>query len=407
MKKSKISQRGSKESLLHSQIELTIEKIVVGGDGLGRYHGAVIFVPDSAPGDLLKIRITEDKNNFYKGEILEIITSGPERINPPCKYANICGGCNLQHLSLDGQLRQKELILKDLFSKFLPHDNVHISQIQKSPLNFRYRNRIQPKIDKSILGFFKKRSHELIPIDDCLITEARLTDYFPELLRQILQMKKTTETERVELWLDQQETPRWSMANHTEETLGFSQVNRFQNEELIQTVIGLVKNKNHDSFIDLYAGAGNFTFPVAEAIVPSRITAVELNEKLVSTAKIVSNNLKNKKSKFNFIVSTVENFLHRQALSYDLVLLDPPRAGCDSFTMKALAQSPAKQIIYISCHPVSLVRDLRSLMDERRKLNLPEFKISTIKPFEMFPQTDHFETIVELTVDTNNSSGTL
>lgn len=401
MKKSKISERGSKESLLHSQIELTIEKIVVGGDGLGRHQGAVVFVPDAAPGDLLKVKIVEDKNNFYKGKILEILTPGPERVTPSCQFAKECGGCNLQHLSLAGQLAQKELILKDLFAKFLPKEAVQISPIQKSPLSLRYRNRIQPKVNNNTLGFFKKGSHELISVHDCLISEEKLTQFFPELLKQILSKKKSSEIERVELWLDQQEIPRWSMANHSEETLGFSQVNRFQNEELIQTVLELISNKNHSSFVDLYSGAGNFTFPIAKTLGASRVTAVELNEKLVTQARLFSGDFPNRKTKFNFFVSTVENFLRRQVLNYDLVVLDPPRAGCDSFTMKSLAQSPARQIIYISCHPVSLVRDLRVLMDERQKTRLSPFKISFIKPFEMFPQTDHFETIVELTIDSN------
>lgn len=388
----------SKESLLHSTIDLTIEKIIVGGEGLGRFNGAVIFVPNSVPGDQLKVKVVDDQKNFYRAEIIKIIQPSKDRINPECPVALECGGCNLQQMNQNMQLAQKMDILNDLFRKFLPNLTVKINPIIPSPLSFRYRNRIQPKIDGSRLGFYKKNSHEIIPFSDCLITEQKLIHYINDNKDIVLkEFKDFNKINRVEFWLDSELNPNWSFANESEETDGFAQVNRFQNVDLISYTINLCKLNSIKTALDLYSGGGNFTFPLFKELGLTKITGVELNPKLVKKAVNLIPKTQNKN--INFYNSSVGNFLNRHQVTEDLVLLDPPRSGCEESTIRALAFSSAKKIIYISCHPVSLVRDLRRYFDFQDSSKNTKLKIKSIQPFEMFPQTDHFETIVELGID--------
>jgi len=145
------NKRGSElESLLHSEHIIEIEKLVVGGDGLGRItfkeKSLVVFVPMSAPGDKLKIKITRAEKNHLKGEILQIIKPSANRRPAPCEYYESCGGCSLQHMTEASQLEQKDLILRDLLNRFIPNAKWELLPVVKSEFNFHYRNRIQLKL---------------------------------------------------------------------------------------------------------------------------------------------------------------------------------------------------------------------------------------------------------------------
>jgi 23S rRNA (uracil1939-C5)-methyltransferase len=153
--------------------------------------------------------------------------------------------------------------------------------------------------------------------------------------------------------------------------------------------------QNHyEQVFDLYAGSGNFTIPLLNQFKASSVMAVELNEKLVLRGRA-----QNKDKRLSYFTSDVESYLKRAHLTEnDLVVLDPPRAGTSEYIMRALASAKPKKIIYISCHPVSLARDLKWFFDWNQKMG-HNYKLSRLQTFEMFPQTDHVETIAELKVD--------
>ena len=388
---SRNSKRGAQAPLLGSKVQVKIEKLATGGAGVARHEGLVIFVQQSAPDDELLVEITLQKKNFAEARIVQVLKPGPARRSTPCPVADRCGGCNWQHIHESEQQKQKEQIVHDTLKKFLRDTDFSYLPIKPSPQSFRYRNRIQPKISNGRFGFYERESHRIVEISDCPITEDLLAREIPKVREWAL---NTRPEGRLEMYLTTENEVRYGFVDGEDDGIGFSQVNRFQNRELIQTVLDWAGQTSYKHIYDLYAGSGNFTFPLYNNF-ESPITAVELSQKLVKRGQELTPT-----SQIQFVESDVEKWLKGSKIGpHDLVILDPPRAGCSEATMKSLAQNPPKKIIYISCHPVSLARDLKWLADWSVQLGQPALRLKRVQAFEMFPQTDHVETIAELEVD--------
>lgn len=380
-------------------VELKIEKLSLGGDGIARKDGLVYFVPMTAPGDLILAQVLETKKNFAKARLTKILEPSPNRIEAPCKYYGECGGCNWQHLDYPTQVAQKDQIVKEQLRSFA-NDKAQFLPIISSPKDFRYRNRIQLKYKKPHLGFFARRSHSVVDIEDCLICEEPVADAFSK-ARKMVGDKKLDEVPKIELLLNpQSENVEISFEDSPFDGVGFSQVNRFQNENLIAKTIEWALEGYDPSapyFYDLYAGAGNFTFPLIEKLPKCESVAVELSEKSVKLAHEKMKALKFAPKKLRFFVSDVELFLKRNPLQKNsLVLIDPPRVGCSENTIKYLAQQQINRILYISCNPSALARDIQRL----KQFSKQNWRLTRVQPFDMFPQTDHVEVLAELIVDT-------
>jgi 23S rRNA (uracil1939-C5)-methyltransferase len=370
-------------------LEIEIEKLSFGGDGVGRHDGLVYFVPFSAPGDRLKIRVTEKKKNFARAEIIEILTPGSSRVQPPCPVFGRCGGCTWQHVSYAEQLRQKQAIVEDQLKRVLMH-RTQILPIIPSPNEYRYRNRIQLKFDGQNLGFYARQSHDVINIQDCPITEEALAQQIQPL--QVKLMKdKTRSIPKVELLLTPAGKVETVFEDSPFEGVGFSQVNTAQNQNLTSTVMEWMKGRAAPVVYDLYAGSGNFSFPFLNLFPKSTVIGVELNDKSVRLAQQQIKTLNLSPNRMRFYLSDVELFLKRNILQPDsLVLLDPPRNGCSESVLRALGNQKLQRIYYISCNPSALARDLERLKD------WGHWRPVRVQPFDMFPQTDHVETLVEL-----------
>lgn len=395
--KKNLHQRGAQAPLVGlkagAKIKVKVEKLAIGGAGVARHEGLVVFIPQAAPNEELLVELTLVKKNFSEAKILEILTPSPSRRTPPCPVANVCGGCNWQHIEESEQLRQKELLVLETIKKFNRDLEFEYLPIQKSPRTLRYRNRIQPKYANDKFGFFARNSHEIIPITDCPITETTLTDRFAEVKEWIRSQKKPG-LQKLEMYISEDDEVRYGLISDDDDGIGFSQVNRFQNVDLIQTVLDWTQGESYPHIWDFYSGAGNFTFPLAEAWTSASVTGVELNPKLVERGRA-----KSRDSRIQFMKSDVESFLAKtQPKSQDLVILDPPRAGASEPIMRALLEARARKIIYISCHPVSLARDLQWFFAHAQKAGI-KAHLTRVQAFEMFPQTDHVETVVELRVD--------
>lgn len=380
------------ESLLHSEHTVEIEKMAIGGDGVSRidYQGKklVVFVGKSAPGDVLKIKITSAEKNFLNGSILEIVKPGPNRRTAPCKYAPECGGCSWQQINEPEQLLQKQSLLKELFTKFLPTVPFVLNETVESPSLLNYRNRIQLKSQNGLLGYFKDKSHDLVDIDFCLIAEQAISDQISKLKSSL---KKSDQLQKYELKINQNNNFETNKIGQKGEGLSFSQVNTGLNQLLVKAVLQLVTETKAKNITELYAGSGNFSFEMIANDPSLTIEAVEMNPDLTSAAvkKVAALSLQ---KKLTFFTTDCDSYIKRRPVSSELVLLDPPRAGCSDIVLEKLAKQRPNDIIYISCHPVSLVRDLQKL-----GLQQNNYEIKTLKIFNMFPQTDHFETLVWLT----------
>ena len=378
-----------RESLLHSIHETTIEKMAIGGSGVCRIpfldQKIVCFVPKSAPHDHVKIKINSVEKNYTTGEILEIINPGPGRRLAPCAHYQDCGGCAWQHLNEDIQIQQKELLLRELIAKFLPnHKDYKLKPTIFDEHNFGYRNRIQLKQIGHSIGYFKPESHDLVDISDCLIAENSLRDWFKNNKNKL---KPTDKLKKYELKIDHDNKIQFYPIGVKSEGLSFSQVNRFINHKLVQSVVETVSLYHPQTITELYAGSGNFTFELAKISSQIKIDAVELNAELtnIATKRVLSEKLQ---KNIRFYTTKSELFAVQNEISNELIFLDPPRQGCEQLLLRSLAQKSPQRILYVSCHPVSLVRDLSYL--EKQGYT---FKIDYFQIFDMFPQTDHFETV--------------
>jgi 23S rRNA (uracil1939-C5)-methyltransferase len=386
--------RGAQAPLLGSKIKVSVEKLAIGGAGVARHEGMVVFIPGAAPQEELLVKITLAKKNFAEAEIVEVLTPSPFRREPPCPVANVCGGCNWQHLTEEAQQKQKELLVQETLKKFNPQLQFDYLPLQPSPRSFRYRNRIQPKAQNGKFGFFGRNSHQVIDIKDCPITEESLTEKFSEVRAWLAEKNPGPRLQKMEMYLDTEQNVRYGLISDEDDGVGFSQVNRFQNPALIETVLNWVQQESYGNIHDLYSGAGNFTFPLGQQFPKNKVTGIELNPKLV-----LKGTSENKNSHIHFIESDVEKYVLKTKInSDDLVILDPPRMGCSKATIKALAKARPRKIIYISCHPVSLARDLKWFFETATQEQIP-WVLTRVQAFEMFPQTDHVETIAELRVD--------
>ncbi len=362
--------------------------MTVGGAGIGRHNGLVVFVDYSAPGDTLLVEITEKKKNFSSAKIIKILDPSPSRVKPPCPYFEKCGGCSWQHLSRKEQLYQKQILVEDSLRGLSKTHEFSISPIIPSPQEYHYRNRIQVTAVDGTWNFRRRHSHDFISIQDCLLVE--------EPLRTALRAPppQTSQATRYDLRLTEDLKTVITPLDNQVELVGFSQVNRFQNTQLIDEVLSSLVPRPDGNFFELYAGGGNFTFPLLENKNFSHIWAVEASPLLVHQAhqEIQRKNISPKKLSFH--LGDVGGFLSsRWPYKNDSVFLDPPRVGASPSVIQTLGLSRPSQILYLSCHPVTLGRDLKQLLQLT-----PQYKIDFVKPFEMFPQTDHVETLVSLSL---------
>lgn len=378
-------------SLLHSEHVVQIEKMAIGGDGVARIpykdKSLVVFVDRVAPNEKVKIKITEAEKTFLKAEIIEVLEPSSARRKAPCVYFDACGGCAWQHFNEDMQVAQKELLLKELFQKFIPEVVFQLEPTVRSEKNFNYRNRIQLKQKNSQFGYFKRGTHEIVDIDTCLIADEKISEQIP-LLRK--KLKPTNEVKKYELRLNQENQFDFYRIGDTGEGLAFSQVNNFVNEKLVNAVTAIAVEANPNFATELYSGSGNFTFRLLSQLKSLSLECAELNAELTghATKKILSLGLQKRALVFT---ANCDHFVQRRVLSNQFVLLDPPRAGCNEIVIEKLAEAAPKNIVYVSCHPAYLARDLKRLFAAQ-----PNYKIEKLQIYDMFPQTDHFETLVHL-----------
>ncbi len=383
----KKAKRGSElESLLHSVHTVIVEKMAVGGSAVARLavgeKTVVVFIPYGAPADQLKIKITATEKNFLKGEIVEIISAGESRRNPACEYFGQCGGCLWQHIDDNEQVVQKELILTDLFKKFLPSVEYKLSNTVTTHEKLGYRNRIQLKQLGTQIGYFKHETHNIVEIHNCLIAEPEIQKYISVFKTKL---RPTEKLKKFEIKINQSNQVEHYPVGEFGEGLAFSQVNRFVNQKLSESVVDLVQKIHPKTITELYAGSGNFTFPIATALPQTAIDAIELSSELTQNAVERLKTLK-KHKQISFFTTKSETYCNTSSrLSNEFVLLDPPRSGCHIDVISKLVEKKPSNILYISCHPVNLVRDLQPL--------IAFYKIQYLQIFDMFPQTDHFETV--------------
>jgi 23S rRNA (uracil1939-C5)-methyltransferase len=364
---------------LGDQITIDIEKLTFGGAGLGHFDGRVVFVPFAAPQDQLKVEITEIKKSFLRANIVEILKSSPQRSQPKCEIYGKCGGCNWQHIDYKYQLEAKQEILKEIWTRKLGGNADELLPIIASPSIWAYRNRIQVKSHGQSSGFFAKNSHNIVEMLNCEIADEKINKGY-----SLWKSEKTADAElvRYNFKLTAKGQVAITPIGADDEPLGFSQVNAAQNERLISMVLDTYEQLTTKSAFDLYGGPCNFSLPLAKKFPKLSLECVEANAKACNEGSRLIDH--QKITNLKVIQGDVAKYLRRiHTLENSLVIIDPPREGCEERVINSLLALQADCIIYISCDPMTWARDVKKLMSN--------YRAAKIQALDMFPQTDHIE----------------
>jgi 23S rRNA (uracil1939-C5)-methyltransferase len=431
---------------MSDELRLSVEKLVYGGDGLAHAEGNTVFVPYVLPGEEVRAATKSKRKKLIWADLLEITSPAKERGKAKCAHFQKCGGCHYQHIPTTEQLRFKKEILRETLSR-LGGVAWEGAIVEHSAEPYGYRNRAQWAVRSGMpraLGYFLPESSVIVPIDECPVLSPRLAQTFgqlqemarggtlPEGIQEIeafadsadekialnvafekfpkpaAELAATFQSALPEieslLLLDQKKN-RFELTGPGYLThqaggfqfrvshLSFFQVNRFLIEDLLKTVTA---NAHGALALDFYSGVGFFTLPLAKTF--RRVVSVDAN--LAATRDLYAN----AEIAGVTIVSHNEHadeFLKKTEEKPEFVVLDPPRAGLGAVTAEKLAELGAREIVYLSCDPSTLARDLAVLTGSSRKpkeITGPtnRYEITEMHLFDLFPQTFHIETLVRL-----------
>jgi len=366
------------------RVNLPIHDIAFGGEGVARADDFVVFVPFVLVGETVEAEITEVKKNFARAKLLGVVTPSPERVEPACVHFGRCGGCQYQHIAYETQLRIKQKQIADLFERVgkIPADKV--APVVPCPAPYGYRNRIMIRSQwnkpeqKLNIGFVRGDCGLVEDIAECKIAEPALN----EQIRHVRAHPPPKGGIKVVLRVQPEhwEVPRDS----------FFQNNFFLLPKLVETVRHFLQNGGARHLIDLYCGVGFFGLEAAGAV--ESFVGVEHDQLAITAAR--KNAQVRGITNGEFISAKAEEalpgLLKKFPPGQTAVLLDPPRKGCWPSLLELLRQERPAQVIYVSCHPATMARDLNVLGGDG------VFELAHLQPLDMFPQTQHVECVADL-----------
>lgn len=371
----------------------------VAGKGVAKLDNFVIFIPFCITGEKVEIQITAVKKSHATGKLLNVITSSPHRIKPLCKFYYSCGGCNLQHISYEEQLRIKSLSAAKNISKIsgLEIDTINIIP---SPKPFHYRNRIKYTIKNGKKGFINS-NYSFMEIKKCEIADKKINELANSVKKHELKNYQNIhlrvdsnknsviflQKNRKTKILSENNILEFSLCNRTFKIKpeSFFQVNTSILPQFKDAIESQLNPKPNEVLIDLFCGAGFFSLLFADSY--KEVYGLEIDAEAVEKAK--QNSLNNKITNAHFYSGSVEknigNLLKNNQKENVSAIIDPPRAGMDKNTITCINASKIEKIIYISCYPPTLARDLKLLTEA--------YNLVSVQAADMFPQTAHTEII--------------
>jgi 23S rRNA (uracil1939-C5)-methyltransferase len=400
-----------REKRTGSPITVTVEKLVYGGDGLARMDGQVVLLPYVLPGETVRAQAGYMKNGVMRAGASEIVEANPRRTQPGCEYFGECGGCQYQHAEYSLQLEQKRDILLETLLRLGGIRYVHeIPAVSSEP--WQYRNRVQLHFDERSVGFHKLGSHALCGIDHCPISSPVLNEVIgklrdavkrPEWPKFLRSLEVFTNEREVQLNILDSMRPvaarffewcrsflpqfapgalEYPAAGHTFRISrgSFFQVNRFLVDQLVEVALSGLEGQRA---IDLHAGVGLFTLPLAQ-----RFGSVQAVERSGPAHRDLEWNAQASGREIRTVKGSAEDFIRELKETPDAIVADPPRAGLGKELTAELLRVRAPQVIVVSCDPTTLARDLKSLSEV--------YEIERMTLVDLFPQTFHFETVMRL-----------
>jgi len=431
--------------------EVIIERLALGGSGVGRVNGKVCFVPFSAPGDRLKVRVMREHRSYCEAELVEVCDPSPDRVEPRCPVFGSCGGCDWQHIKYAHQCSHKRQILVETLQRVARMSSPQVAETLASEQPFGYRARAQFKLHQTrsglAIGFYRRNTRSAVDLPQgCPVVTPAINSAIQKLREVLQKLPDLHHIPQVNMeegqagvvatvqynGSDQQRLSRLLLERRGdlglagfflqtgrkgkqhnifgddylsysipcyggENTIGnlgykmggFSQVNRGQNRRMVQLVSDYSRPDAHQRLLDLYCGNGNLSLPLAGMV--KEVVGIEEFPSSIASAVDNARQLRVNNSTFrcNDAAQELRQLLQQQE-PFDLVLLDPPRAGAAELISNLVALSP-KRIVYVSCDPATLARDLAGLCEGTGYL------LEEATPLDMFPQTAHLETVALLT----------
>jgi 23S rRNA (uracil1939-C5)-methyltransferase len=444
-------------------IDLEITDLSSSGDGLGRWQERVVFVPDTVPGDLVRVRLVQAKPTFGRAKVRQLLTPSPDRIRAACIVADKCGGCQWQSMNYAAQLRAKQQQVVDAFTRIGGFADPGVLPIMSAADPLGYRNKATYPLGRSPegqvkAGYYRQGSHKLVNLNQCPVQDERLNPLLSEVKRDIqergwsvyneakhqgrlrhlsLRVGRRTGQQLLtlvstapnlkDIELQAQEwrerypdlvgvcvnlNPEKTNAIFGVETLvidgvpfieeifadlrfrihatTFFQVNTEQAEQVLQVILDELQLTGSETIIDAYCGVGTLTLPLAQKA--RRVMGLEVQPEAVAQglANAGLNDIENVEFRAGDVGALLIDAAASLSDPLDIVVLDPPRKGCDRPVLDALIELRPPRIVYMSCDPATLARDLKILRDEGG------YTLTKAQPADFFPQTPHVECVAFL-----------
>jgi 23S rRNA (uracil1939-C5)-methyltransferase len=396
-----------------TNLEVTIEKLIYGGDGLARLDGQVALVPFVLPGERAMVQVVEWKSGLMRGKLVEVREASADRVAPPCPYFTHCGGCHYQHAGYEAQLRLKRDILAETLRRVGKIEVPAEIRVVAAAEPLHYRNRVQLHIRGTQIGYLEAHSNRLSPIEQCPISSPRINEAITTLREMLRDARWPRFVESIEVFSDETQvqlnvldTERpvarrffewcaeklpglvpgaldYGAAGEVYRVSGgsFFQVNRHLIDRMAELAIS---DAQGETALDLYAGVGLFSLPLGKRF--GRVTAVESGSAAIRDLQF---NAERAGVAMDARQSSVDAFLESLTATPDFVLADPPRSGLGKTVAAHLARLAPPRLTIVACDPATLARDLAGLVNSG-------YRIDGMTMVDLFPQTFHIEAIVQL-----------
>ena len=366
------------------RITAVIDDIAFGGEGVARLEDFVIFIPFVIPGEQVEAEIMEVKKRFARARLIKVLKPSAERVEAQCPYFGECGGCQYQHMAYEKQLRIKHKQVTDLFQRIGGLAQTEVEPVVPCPNPYGYRNRIMirsqwDKYKQGLnIGFIRYDNRLVVDIDQCPIAEPVLNDQ----IRQVRAHPPPKGGLKVVLRVAPE---GWEVPQDS-----FFQNNFHLLPALVEVARERIRSSGVRHLVDVYCGVGFFSLELAGLV--EDFVGIELDDRAIRAAR--HNAARRNISNGEFVTGRAEDvlsqLLRRFPAEETAVILDPPRKGCAKETLALLRELGLAQILYISCHPATLARDLGLLTTDGA------YRISRVTPLDMFPQTQHVECAADL-----------
>ncbi|MGC4379416.1 23S rRNA (uracil(1939)-C(5))-methyltransferase RlmD [Fictibacillus sp. Mic-4] len=444
----------------NEMVEVEITDLTHEGAGVAKVNGFTLFVPNALPGERAMVKVVGVKKGYGFGRLMEVLEKSEQRVEPPCPIYKQCGGCQLQHLSYEGQLDYKRKQVEEVLARIGKLENVPVLPVLGMDDPWRYRNKAQVPVGERegglVAGFYQKRSHEIIEMESCLIQQAKndevvqtvkgiaekhglraydeqrhkgflrhiiarygqvtgdtmivlvtngkdlpnrkkIVEEIVDRLPNVKSIVQNINTKRTNVIFGEETRVLWG-AEYIYDYIGdikfaisarsFYQVNPEQTKVLYDQALKYAELNGDETVIDAYCGIGTISLFLAQKA--KKVYGVEIVPEAIEDAR--RNAELNGITNAEFAVGEAEVVIpnwKKEGITADVIVVDPPRKGCDEALLNTIIEMKPKRVVYVSCNPATLARDLRVLEDGG-------FKTVEVQPVDMFPQTTHCEAVAKI-----------